>query len=667
MGQAQSASSPGSGGNGDGWRQRTSTMLRTYAQPAEDGDSSSLRPLPRTRRSSAMLLGRLHRSRSSSTMDNTPTSPAEGSQQRRPRFLRRAQSSISSSMPNLFNRRVRPRIRDDSSLLLSVPPSNSRPSPRHTISDPADYALPPSPSAIQHADGPISDIDAPLGSTASRRRSTARPSSMLADRFASLRPERLSRNMPNTLRRGRPTSTRGEDQIPVLSQLLSAAAAATAASLMGDDPNAVANARGIGGDEGTLESFLESLQNGRMASALGRSGIGNDDGSDPNGANGINFVRLFRFGSSTENSPNRRTESRGSSRFFGRQDRQERQENDSPSPADEPGPDGRMIPIIIVGIRSINPTAGRQDEHNIPSFIDALSNFPGPLTPSEPPNEGSSSQPQNGTRFSHRRRASMGGLGNPDIQRPHRHLDHPRPFSATSETEINPGPRPPPSTPASAGLSAFSSGTTTPNASVGAQAGSQSAAPSRRGSFARRPEFTPDEPMPMPRRTARRRRLSDSDFTRFGSGSSRRNGVVEPDDAEHVGSRSWIIYVLGGSYPENHPLLNTPSLFTDTPTYEDMLLLSSLLGPAKPPVASESDLASAPGLFTISNGDTPGTLIARAVDSEERIIITAEQRCLVCLCDFEETELARRLVQCSHLFHKDCIDQVSSINTLTSA
>jgi hypothetical protein len=143
--------------------------------------------------------------------------------------------------------------------------------------------------------------------------------------------------------------------------------------------------------------------------------------------------------------------------------------------------------------------------------------------------------------------------------------------------------------------------------------------------------------------------------------------VVEPDDAEHVGSRSWIIYVLGGSYPENHPLLNTPSLFTDTPTYEDMLLLSSLLGPAKPPVASESDLASAPGLFRIAIGETPGTLVAIAVDSEERVLITAEQRCLVCLCDFEETEEARRLVQCGHLFHKDCIDQVSSTSDVTLA
>lgn len=117
--------------------------------------------------------------------------------------------------------------------------------------------------------------------------------------------------------------------------------------------------------------------------------------------------------------------------------------------------------------------------------------------------------------------------------------------------------------------------------------------------------------------------------------------------------------MLGGSYPENHPLLNTPSLFTDQPTYEDMLLLSSLIGPAKPPVATEDEVASAPGLFTLQKGEYPGSLIGTSVDTNEIIVIATEERCLVCLCDFEQAEEARKLVQCGHIFHKDCIDQVS--------
>jgi len=159
------------------------------------------------------------------------------------------------------------------------------------------------------------------------------------------------------------------------------------------------------------------------------------------------------------------------------------------------------------------------------------------------------------------------------------------------------------------------------------------------------------------RRAARNRRLSESDSARFGAGSSRRNGVVEPDDTENVGSRSWIIYVLGGSYPENHPLLNTPSLFTDSPTYEDMLLLSSLLGPAKPPVATESEVASAPGLYEIRTHEELGSLVAYSLDSGEILSLGVDERCLVCLCDYEVLEKARKLVQCGHMFHKDCIDQ----------
>jgi len=156
--------------------------------------------------------------------------------------------------------------------------------------------------------------------------------------------------------------------------------------------------------------------------------------------------------------------------------------------------------------------------------------------------------------------------------------------------------------------------------------------------------------------------MSEGDSSIFGSGSSRRNGVVAPDTSEappSEGSRSWIIYVLGGSYPENHPILTTPSLFTDSPTYEDMMLLSALLGPAKPPVASQSDVDEAPGLFDLVVVDEK--LVARAQDGAELIALQPDQRCLVCLCDFEKAEIARRLLKCDHLFHRECIDQVQRL------
>ncbi|KAF2201561.1 hypothetical protein GQ43DRAFT_344561, partial [Delitschia confertaspora ATCC 74209] len=460
---------------------------------------------------------------------------------------------------------------------------------------------------------------------------------------------------------------REEDQAAMLSRLLSVAAAATAASLMGENHRAVAEARNVAddGEDGTFDSFLQALQNGRIASALRQSGNESEEGTEQGGGTPapLNFFRMFRFGSSTtarRADDSTQPENQGSGLATS--------ENMN---GEEEG-DGRMVPIIIVGIRSINPGAGSPQDDNIPPFLDALSSFPTPLaSPGDNSIDGMLRQPQNGTRFSHRRRASMGGLNtfpaNYDSQRHYRSPERPRPWSTFTDSPS--GPLPPPSTPASSGLSPVSSGATTPALSASPPTPSvHSAAPSRRGSFIRRPggtglEPTAEEPQTQ-QRTARQRRLSESDFTRFGSGASRRNGVVEPDHNPGEGSRSWIIYVLGGSYPENHPILTTPSLFTDSPTYEDMLLLSSLLGPAKPPVASEDDVAAAPGLCRIR--DVTGSLFAEAVDTGEYTDLPADTRCLVCLCDFEVDEEARKLVKCGHLFHKLCIDQASQFRWLTT-
>lgn len=88
-----------------------------------------------------------------------------------------------------------------------------------------------------------------------------------------------------------------------------------------------------------------------------------------------------------------------------------------------------------------------------------------------------------------------------------------------------------------------------------------------------------------------------------------------------------------------------------------MLLLSSLLGPAKPPVASREDVALAPGLYRIVGN--PELLLAQALNGPEIVQIAPGERCLVCLCDYELGEEVRQLTKCSHLFHRECIDEVS--------
>lgn len=88
-----------------------------------------------------------------------------------------------------------------------------------------------------------------------------------------------------------------------------------------------------------------------------------------------------------------------------------------------------------------------------------------------------------------------------------------------------------------------------------------------------------------------------------------------------------------------------------------MLLLSSLLGPAKPPVASREDVAAAPGVYVIKK--LAGPLIARALEGSDCIQISSGERCLVCLCDYEPEEEVRQLARCNHFFHRQCIDEVS--------
>lgn len=93
-----------------------------------------------------------------------------------------------------------------------------------------------------------------------------------------------------------------------------------------------------------------------------------------------------------------------------------------------------------------------------------------------------------------------------------------------------------------------------------------------------------------------------------------------------------------------------------------MILLSSLLGPVKPPVATQDDVNLAGGLFRLV--EHSGSLIAESVDGACAIQIRDGERCLICLSDYEVAEEVRELAKCKHVFHKDCIDQVCSAPVL---
>lgn len=672
-----------------------------------------------------------------------------------------ADEPVESSRPALLQR-TRSTFRDMLSRRESThtrPSAASRPTPgllQHRTSyiragmsrEGGDYYPPRLPS-IDHSPtfdhDTFASQDEPEAVPPRSSNSTRRPNL----RFDALRPSsRPFRHFTSSLRRRRspqpPSSSRragSEDQAAMLSRLLSVAAAATAATLMGDDHQALSEARSLtsatgmsdmaGGEDGSFDGFLRALQNGRIASAL-RQG-GDSDGENAAREGSLNFFRMFRFGASGSNGPSFQ-DTRASS---GMGDPSEASDNE-----------GRMVPIIIVGIRSISPSSNSgsgSPVDELPPFIDALGNFPSPLPAHALGTHGHDSidsilrPPQNGTSFRHRRRASMGGFGMSrsrisdrlDDQRDHRSPDRrrERPWSMASSNSEPHAPMPTPASP-SPELSRISSRNTTPShsrpASFVANSVRDFGLDSRRNSVLHRASgasplsshteetgslhsthsstnllTSGDDPGPFRFHSHRRSDTAPNiHYPRFASGHPRRNGVVEPDNlpplsrtstsnatdstsANNEGrtsndSRSWIIYVLGGSYPENHPILTTPSLFTDSPTYEDMMLLSALLGPAKAPVATEEDVESAGGIYDVRSVERSGTqsssdhaadaaktaqLVAQAVDGDETVELEAGQRCLVCLCEFEEKDVSRKLVKCNHLFHKECIDQVSETHS----
>jgi hypothetical protein len=140
-----------------------------------------------------------------------------------------------------------------------------------------------------------------------------------------------------------------------------------------------------------------------------------------------------------------------------------------------------------------------------------------------------------------------------------------------------------------------------------------------------------------PRRSLRTRVLE-----RFGA--ARREPRASPP------LNTYLIYVIGGNYPRSHPVLSIPSLVSGGPlTAEDLQLLSELLGPAKPPTVTQEEI-EASGLKVIK----ANTLTQAVQDSQ--VLDSSTERCMVCLCDYEEDDECR-VLKCRHAFHTPCVDQ----------
>jgi hypothetical protein len=457
---------------------------------------------------------------------------------------------------------------------------------------------------------------------------------------------------------------RGEH--PPLSQVLQLAAAAIAAQLSGHATAGPTGGRNLGGDtfDGSIQNFVQTLQDAATAQAGENIDVNASDGELPP----VNFMRVFQFPNDENGSP---IASQAQSRDVDQMDL-----DSITGPVDN----DRSVTLVLVGVRSLphgSDSAGG-DNGTLGPSLDTLLSLPF-LPPANVLRNGSSGalfRRSDGRNRPSARRHSMTNFSFPaqyESQRHQRtrtqgsrlssHSDQVTPMTPEAVTgpalvsETPPGPHPPPSTPAD-----IRSGNATPIR----RPSSASAAPNQTLSDLdedHSPAESDHTPYETPFSTARQRRRSDSEFARrpeLGSGAARRNGMVEPDPLPVGAGRSWLIYVVGTNVSPDHPAFAMPSLFTDNPSYEDMQMLSTLLGPVKPPVATQEDVSAAGGVYRLVLQEA-GFLGEPLSDDNggTAVIVNLGERCLICLADYEVAEEVRQLDKCRHVYHRECIDEVS--------
>lgn len=520
--------------------------------------------------SSSLTVSTIHPPNSDQPLsfERTRSSANSSSPSQRRSRLARVRQSISSPIENIFSTNNTQTGQDRQT---QTPPR--RPS-RGAIADETDYLLPP----LNVADTNIEIEEPVLGAFETGEHRQIEGFSPVAEspepapaweRWADRTPNvrRESRRGPSLLRGRSSRLIRRDDEAP-LSRILQLAAAAIAAQLSGT-PEAITDMEAIGdeGLDGSLNNFMETLNN--AASTSGTSDANRTLTTLPP----LNFLRVFRF---VNTSPDRRRHPASV--------RQDSARNSQSNESDaEDGNDSRTVTLVVVGVRSVpSASINREGLESGEPSLDTLLSLP--LVPSPAPlRTGGFLRHANGrSRFTPRRRASMGGVNpfpaNYDSQRHQRMRSSSRPGSGHTTpvnatpvpivlSESPPGPHPPPSTPAEPGLSAQASGSTTPNRRPSSASAAHSSPPPHQDTTSERtPETNASLAVELDAtQTVRQRRRSDSEFARhrdLGAGAARRNGVVEPDNAPSQG-RSWLIYVVGTNLSEDHPAFATPSLFTD--------------------------------------------------------------------------------------------------------
>ena len=468
---------------------------------------------------------------------------------------------------------------------------------RNSISTPISHMLghnPPHPSAHSTSSGESENLP-PLPVSLDGRMDTAEPqheldavdsafqNSPVLSPIQSAQPGQGSggvRRLPGLLRARSARVLRREEQTP-LSRVLQLAATAIAAQLSGSTGPMMPNAQalGNGGLDGSLENFIQTLQNATSVQAS----PGDGSNSSENGqSQPVNFLRVFRFSNSdsprasgmpghqNSNAEGGILGASGSSSSSNGNDGEGMDVDDGPA-----GSEGRTVTLVVVGVRSVPAGSPRGNEPHGEAGpgLDALLGLPflssrnqepsgqaadgRPRVPPRPFMGGSSGLFPNRESFRQQQRA-VGSHWRPSDS------SGGTPLSSSVPSDSPPGPHPPPSAPAESNASAGPSASAIPSRRLSAASVLPNVHESQPSSMQPTVESAPEESVPL--RRSRQRRRSDSEYAGhrdLGAGAVRRNDMVEPDNSVPATGRSWLIYVVGTNLSENHPAFATPSLFTD--------------------------------------------------------------------------------------------------------
>ncbi|KAF5376824.1 hypothetical protein D9757_008898 [Collybiopsis confluens] len=127
--------------------------------------------------------------------------------------------------------------------------------------------------------------------------------------------------------------------------------------------------------------------------------------------------------------------------------------------------------------------------------------------------------------------------------------------------------------------------------------------------------------------------------------------VSLPDLLSSPGSRTFLIYVIGGYYPPDHEIVTGEGNVLDS-SFEALLSLHEILNHSPletAPTASKEQLEKS-GLEVITGAQI------QEWEKAGKVRNNCVDRCLICLDEYTDQDSVR-VLECKHAYHMDCVDK----------